>query len=95
VWCTHFEDEPIAQHDDWCDRKIMARIIDKGKKKLKQNTVSMLEKKIKSFMVQLSEYESTLQLIAAPKRPDGTFNRDREACRTLAENILKVYKAHF
>jgi hypothetical protein len=93
VWCTHFEDEPISQHDEWCDRKIMASIIDAGNKKLKKNTVPMLEKKIKSLMAQLSEYESTLQLIAAPKRPDGTFNRDREACRILADNILKVYSS--
>lgn len=71
----------------------MARIIDKGNKKLKQNTVPMLEKKIKTLMTQLGEYESTLRLIAAPKRPDGTFNRDRESCRALAENILKVYNS--
>ena len=25
-----------------------------------------------------------LQLIASPMRPDGTWNRDREACRKLA-----------
>ncbi len=30
-----------------------------------------------------------LQLIATPQRPDGTWNRDREACRILAEEALK------
>lgn len=30
-----------------------------------------------------------LQLIAAPMRPDGTWNRDRESCRQLAEEALK------
>lgn len=92
-WCTCSEEDPVDKHDAWCDKKIMARIIDKGNKKLKQNTVPMLEKKIKTLMTQLGEYESTLRLIAAPKRPDGTFNRDRESCRALAENILKVYNS--
>lgn len=31
---------------------------------------------------------SALHLIAAPMRPDGTWNRDREACRQLAERAL-------
>lgn len=93
AWCTCSEEDPIDKHDDWCDKKIVARIIDKGNKKLKKNTVPMLEKKIKTLMTQLGEYETTLRLIAAPKRPDGTFNRDRESCRALAANILKAYKA--
>lgn len=29
-----------------------------------------------------------LELIAAPRRPDGTWNRDREACRQLAAEAL-------
>ena len=29
-----------------------------------------------------------LELIAAPMRPDGTWNRDREACRQLAAEAL-------
>jgi len=93
AWCTCSEEDPIAKHDDGCDRKIMARLIDKGNNKLKQHTVPMLEKKIKDLRAQLAEYESTLLLIASPKRPDGTFNRDRESCRVLANNILKVYNA--
>lgn len=32
--------------------------------------------------------ESALELIAAPMRPDGTWNRDREACRQLAQEAL-------
>lgn len=35
------------------------------------------------------EYRAALELIAAPMRPDGTWNRDREACRQLAEKALK------
>ncbi len=33
----------------------------------------------------------TLELIAAPQRPDGTWNRDREACRQLAAEALGRY----
>jgi hypothetical protein len=29
-----------------------------------------------------------LHLIATPARPDGTWNRDREACRQLAQDAL-------
>jgi hypothetical protein len=71
----------------------MARIIDKGNKNPKKNTVSMLENKVRTLVTQLGEYETTLRLIAAPKRPDGTFNRDRDSCRVLAENILRAYSS--
>lgn len=90
AWCTCAVDAAIEEHDDFCDRKIMAQIISKGQSK---NTVPALENKIKSLMIQLAEYESTLRLIAAPKRPDGTYNRNRDACRLIAENILKAYNA--
>jgi hypothetical protein len=81
-------------HADWCDRKIVAQIIHKGSSKKSNNhTIPALENKIRMLMTQLGEYETTLRLIAAPKRPDGTFNRDRDSCRVLAENILKAYNA--
>lgn len=31
----------------------------------------------------------TLELIAAPMRPDGTWNRDRQACAELALAVLE------
>jgi len=37
----------------------------------------------------LSIAEQALNLIAAPKRSDGTYNRCREACQTLAQETLK------
>lgn len=37
----------------------------------------------------LGEAQSALELIAAPARPDGTFNRDRRACGSLAREALK------
>lgn len=35
-----------------------------------------------------SRMRLALELIAAPMRPDGTWNRDREACRQLAAEAL-------
>ena len=32
-----------------------------------------------------------LELIVAPQRPDGTWNRDREACRQIAAEALGRY----
>lgn len=32
---------------------------------------------------------SVLELIAASKRPDGTYNRSREACEKLAKETLE------
>ena len=32
---------------------------------------------------------SALQLIAMPKRPDGTYNRSRRACEELARKTLE------
>ncbi len=37
------------------------------------------------------EMREALELIAAPMRPDGTWNRDREACRELAAEALRRY----
>lgn len=36
----------------------------------------------------LVDAQSALELIAAPARPDGTYNRDRRACGTLARETL-------
>ena len=33
-------------------------------------------------------FRDALELIAAPRRPDGSWNRDREACRQLAVEAL-------
>ena len=38
----------------------------------------------------LATLESALQLIAAKRRSDGTWNRDREACQQLAEEALRA-----
>ncbi|MFA5898081.1 MAG: hypothetical protein WC829_03090 [Hyphomicrobium sp.] len=36
----------------------------------------------------LVQAHGALELIASPMRPDGTWNRDREACRDLAAKTL-------
>lgn len=35
-----------------------------------------------------------LELIAAPMRPDGTWNRCREACRQLAQEAIESFNQH-
>lgn len=35
-----------------------------------------------------NKYREALELIAAPKRTDGTYNRSREACEQLAREAL-------
>jgi len=37
----------------------------------------------------MNKLREALELIAAPMRPDGTWNRDREACRRIAEEALR------
>lgn len=37
---------------------------------------------------EVGRLRAKLELIAAPRRPDGTWNRDREACRQLAADAL-------
>ena len=32
--------------------------------------------------------KEVLEIIATPRRPDGTWNRDRESCRLLAATVL-------
>jgi hypothetical protein len=38
----------------------------------------------------IERLRSALELIAAPMRPDGTWNRCREACRQLAAESLRA-----
>ena len=39
-------------------------------------------------MTPTNAMREALELIATPMRPDGTWNRDREACRALAAEAL-------
>jgi len=39
---------------------------------------------------EVARLREALQLIACPERPDGTYNRGREACELLAKEALKA-----
>ena len=47
------------------------------------------ENKIIKLEKEIALLKETLELIAAPKRADGTYNRCREACEQLANKALK------
>ena len=44
--------------------------------------------RLRAALLATMEMRSALELIAAPPRPDGTWNRDREACRQMAVEAL-------
>ena len=61
-----------------------------------QNKIKSLEAELALAKEKLAEhdalilkYKTALDLIAAPKRADGTYNRSREACELLASEALK------
>lgn len=39
----------------------------------------------------IADLEDALSKIAAPKRPDGTYNLGREACERIAKEALGVH----
>lgn len=49
----------------------------------------MARLKINDLQIALSHATSALELIASPMRPDGTYNRCRQACEKLAQDALK------
>jgi len=52
-------------------------------------TPAYAQRDVLALLIQIAELESALDLIAASKRPDGTWNMDREACRMLAMDALR------
>ena len=42
-----------------------------------------------AHLSELAKLRAALELVAVPQRNDGTWNRDREACRQLAEEALR------
>ena len=44
---------------------------------------------VEPLRTRLETCEAALRLIAAPMRPDGTYNRDRRACQLIAEDALR------
>lgn len=47
------------------------------------------ERERDAALADVARMRAALGLIAAPKRPDGTYNRGREACEQIARAALK------
>lgn len=54
--------------------------------------IEMLKNRIAVYEKQIITYETALNLISSPKRPDGTYNRCREACELIAREALDKFK---
>ena len=87
AFCDCVASLPYDKHAEWCEHKILAKKI-KAKPK---NEVEILKSKIAIYEKQIMAYEAVLDLISMPKRPDGTYNRCREACELLAKETLKRF----
>ena len=57
-------------------------------KEMMSDEINRLQQEIFFLKRKLDAANTTLELIAAPKRSDGTYNRCREACETLAKEAL-------
>jgi hypothetical protein len=58
-------------------------------REMMQDQISVLTNENYFLRKKLFEANAALELIAAPKRSDGTYNRCREACEQLAKETLK------
>ena len=58
-------------------------------REMMQDQISVLTNENYFLSKKLFEANAALELIAAPKRSDGTYNRCREACEQLAKETLK------
>ena len=71
-------------------RKALNQLTDHGSQKcldcLHYRSVGM--EATEEIQERMDVYEDALWCIAAGERPDGTFNRDREACARLARQAL-------
>ena len=47
-------------------------------------------RRVSELQTEVARLRQALELIACPKRPDGTYNRGREACELLAKDALKA-----
>ena len=57
-------------------------------KEMMSDEINRLQQEIFFLQRKLNAANTALELIAAPKRGDGTYNRCREACETLAKEAL-------
>ena len=47
-------------------------------------------RRVSELQTEVARLRQALELIACPERPDGTYNRGREACELLAKEALKA-----
>lgn len=87
AFCDFPADLPDEEHAEWCEHRILAKKI-KSKPK---NEIEILKSKIAIYEKQIMAYETALELISMPLRPDSTYNRGREACEQLAKETLKKF----
>lgn len=75
--------EVCGQCGSWLGDNTQAKILKQATelKRLRDENSRLVEKN--------SAMEDALRLIASPKRKDGTWNRDRDACYELAKEALK------
>lgn len=79
--CEHWKKNAASCH---IERDVHAAMIERAEKAEAQLAASRAE---------CGRLRGALELIAAPKRSDGTWNRDREACRALAQTELDTKEA--
>lgn len=58
-------------------------------REMMQDQISVLTNENYFLRKKLNAANTALELIAAPKRSDGTYNRCREACERLAKEALE------
>lgn len=85
--------EPIGSipHATCCDECRLARFERDRAIETRENanTVSVREQARNSRLeVEVERLRAALELIAAPARPDGSWNRDRAACQQIAQAAL-------
>ena len=59
---------------------------------LKAARIAFNDGKIDRLTAENAALREALELIAAPRRPDGTWNRERLACQQVAAAALKATK---
>ena len=60
-----------------------------------QAQLDYARRELEFYRGQYGEFHNVLSLIAAPKRADGTYNRCREVCESLAKQALADSESHW
>jgi hypothetical protein len=78
-----------TQTGDHVSRQVAVTFLQALRQGIPMNEESdFVENHYYELLIRVAKLEDALRLIAAPKRPDGTYNRCREACEQLAKEAL-------